>query len=285
MNDLFEFLESRKITEKDISGSHVSIDPKGKFLIENSDKRKFYCLYNNYRINNKNLSILEIQKNDEIPILVDIDLNKDFIDGCKKLNLYTIEDVNILVNIFQMVLKKIIKNLNEDDLCCFLFEKEPYVCEKNNNKIIKNGFHIQFPKIFLSKKEQELILYPLVKSELSNNICNITQNAIDDGIVRGKGTPWFLYGSGKGKKFQPYQLTKGFNKHGNMIDNFCSLLLDYPINDSYVHTTEYVTRHLPEIFSIDIHEKDDFLYTVKNEYVIEKEVITKPKKNQLYSFK
>ena len=64
MNDLFEFLDSKKVTDKDISPSHVSIEPKGKFLIEDNDKRKFYCLYNQYRINNENLSILEIQKND-----------------------------------------------------------------------------------------------------------------------------------------------------------------------------------------------------------------------------
>lgn len=279
MNDLFEFLDSKKITDKDISPSHVSMQPKGKFLIEDSDKRKFYCLYNQHRINNENLSILEIQKNDEIPILVDIDLNKKLEENFEKQKLYLLKDVNFLVNVFQLVLKKIIKNLNEDHLTCFLFEKEPYLCEKNNIKIIKNGFHIQFPKIFMSKKEQELVLYPMVKDELSNNLCNISVDAIDDGIVKGKGTPWFLYGSGKGKKYKPYMLTKAFNKYGEIVDNIYSLLLDYPINNIYMHTEEYVSRHLTEIFSIDISDKEEFLYTVKKEYSIENVEIIKPKKN------
>ena len=102
-------------------------------------------------------------------------------------------------------------------MCCFLFEKEPYVCEKNNNKIIKNGFHIQFPKIFLSKKEQELILYPLVKK--SYQIIFVISHKMQLMMVLlGKELGFFM-AQVKGK-FQPYQLTKGFNKHGNMIDNF-----------------------------------------------------------------
>ena len=46
---------------------------------------------------------------------------------------------------------------------CILLEKDPYIDDKNDTLYLKNGFHLHFPYIFLSKVDQEIHLLPRIR--------------------------------------------------------------------------------------------------------------------------
>ena len=134
--------------------------------------------------------------------------------------------VQNMISCVQNALKKVLENVNEENIGCFLLEKEkPYYCERTER--YKNGFHLHFPKIFLTRMQQEKNVLPHVLQELESiwktdhaSLPGPPQEIIDNSIYRGKGKCWFLLGSGKKK--MPYRLTAYFDNNGNqqVVENY-----------------------------------------------------------------
>lgn len=266
MEELNQFLESYRVTEKNIKITHIRVNPSGKFNISGEkDLIDFYNFYNKCLENNEKLCFLETQSNtNEIPIIIDIDLKSKENLGGKKL--YNLSQVKMIVNIYQSVLKMVIENCDQNDLICFLLEKPPYI----DKGVYKNGFHLHFPRIFVSRIEQEKVIYPIIKKELEK-VKDLLPSSelIDENILKGKGTPWCLYGSSKGQKYKPYKITMGYNSLGDEENDWISLLLDYSIYNKIDNDREYIKKHLPEIFSLHSFEenkKTEYFYKIKSIY-------------------
>ena len=85
-----------------------------------------------------------------IPILVDIDLK------VKKKTIIYRRNVEKTVEVYQNVIKDLIKNIDNSYLTCICLEKPGYM----SGNLYKNGFHLHFPKIFLQKRDHTDFLIP-----------------------------------------------------------------------------------------------------------------------------
>jgi len=258
--------------------SHVSLfQPKGKFLIE--DYKEFWTIYETY-YKQERLGIAEMPINMYLPVLIDVDLKIEIgeneeIEDDKKL--YTMEQAQKLVKIYQEVLNEILKNKKEKDLCCFLLEKKGYIIKKNGKKYFKNGYHVHFPKIFLSKQHQELFLIPRVRMECkklnSNEIplgCSSSENMIDMSYCRTHGAvPWLLYGCRKEYTSEPYIITKAFDENGRYYDDWWNVFEEYRWEEDLCwKTREELELHLPQILSIQPFLRQHYLYTLHDDVKI-----------------
>jgi hypothetical protein len=171
--------------------SHVSqIKPKGTFNFTKSNRNTmmdYYCdvVYN--ILNNNKEKYEEKKSNDEkeeihlgyaekpnpqsIPVIVDVDLKTIYqhkdrtIEEDEITPIYNEKHVTTIVQIFQNVIRNILKNCTEENLIAFILEKSPYLKEDQNGTVyIKNGFHIHFPYTFLNKETHQTHLIPRVRT-------------------------------------------------------------------------------------------------------------------------
>ncbi len=224
MSALHNFLSSHR---SQTHCSHTSTNPRGKYFIPENELDTFYKVYTNaFQTNKKSLSITEFSSNCYIPIIIDIDLKKEIDEDDSFYALYSNTNVADIVFCFIDVLKNILLNTNENDLCCFVMERDGYfVDQEGKKKYWKNGFHLHFPKIFLTRVQQEAILLPIVRETLrKRNVIlpnNLTADTIfDDSIYKGKGKPWYLYGSTKKEASQPYLCSYMFHGSKKMDMNW-----------------------------------------------------------------
>jgi phage/plasmid-associated DNA primase len=191
--------------------THVTMGGfKGKYYIDRLGRDEFFASYSN-EYKTHDLCIAECVQG-YLPVLVDIDIKLPLGDK-RRYSEYQLESI---VNDYQTVLKSIIKGCNEKHLICFVLEKPAYDTEKNT----KNGFHLHFPYVFLSKHEHEQHLIPRVK-----NIVNKSNIFADLGFEKSGDlidtcytrNPWLLYGSKKEEGKQPYVVTKIYNHEREVI--------------------------------------------------------------------
>ena len=200
-----------------------------------------------------------------LPVLADIDIkieNNDSIDINN--HLYTEKQVKQIINIYLDILKYILVDYKNEDLTCFLLEKEkPYVsgCQ------VKNGFHLHFPFIFMSNVDQDVHLIPRVirRVEEEKMFENIGYSHSGDVIDKSCSKKyWLIYGSRKDQKLSSYKLSKVFNYKGNEI-SLEDAMKGQPIYDTngdeinYEHPIDY---YLPRILSLHSPYKEQ--YEVKN---------------------
>jgi P4 family phage/plasmid primase-like protien len=192
----------------------------GKFYIENSKMEEFWDMYCNhvYSRGAMFMSGLSEKPNTYMPVLGDIDIQVGF-DETKEYNepLYITSQLKKIVSIYIDVLKFILQDIDYDNLVCFVLEKtKPYI----NGPIVKNGFHIHFPFLYLSQVDQEIHLVPRVIKEVEEQKLfeNIgyehSGDVIDKGVCKKH---WLMYGSRKDSKLEAYKLTTIFNYNCNEI--------------------------------------------------------------------
>lgn len=264
MSILQDFLNQHRVRDNG-QVTHTSIQPSGRYSISNEESRKFYYLYNQYISHNKGHTILEIPNSNYIPVIVDVDLKKE-VKTSDKISLYNEGHVSTIANAFMNVLKEILLNIKEDDLCCFLMEREGYTEQKgaNSKKYLKNGFHLHFPRIFLTKIQIEKIVIKKVKEYLKNtnavlpNGLNHT-NVLDESIYKGKGKPWFLYYSTKSSDMvpPPYSCSGVFTETGKRRDDWKQYL-----RESSFKLESNIEEKLVEIFSVRGEDKTEFYYEI-----------------------
>lgn len=278
MNNLYNYLITKK---SDTVMTHVSLfSPKGKFNIE--FKKEFWRLYN---LTETTKGIAELASYTKtLPILIDYDLKLENVNNIQFLQMedkfYTIEHVKNIVRIYQKVLREIIQDVKEEHLYCVLLEKKAYFWNNNNieeqNKYIKNGFHLHFPFIFLNKLNHEIDLLPRIKLEIkklnSNELptnMNSVESSIDKAYIKN---PWLLYGCKKENNMDPYTITKIFDEHSREIENWKLVFKDYILYDDdnvpIPINLNNLEEYLPQILSIYLNNRFEYLYQVKDNLIL-----------------
>ena len=64
-----------------------------------------------------------------------------------------------IVDCLFCVLKEVLLDQKEDDMCSFLLERTGYIEKKNSKKYYKNGFHIHFPRIWIIDEKSTGVYY------------------------------------------------------------------------------------------------------------------------------
>lgn len=207
--------------------THVSmIDPVGKYGLNRENFDEFWELYNNALWENGDDLIIGIGEKPEgyLPILCDIDIKKpeedienyEIIDN----HLYTKDNVNHVIEIYQKVLRDTLDCCSDDNLLCVVLEKDMYRINKGEKNFYKSGFHLHFPNCFLSKSEHENHIMPRVQNYLleedvfKNLDIEDSSTLLDIGWTKA---PWLLYGSRKGKDMKPYKISRIINSEGKEI--------------------------------------------------------------------
>lgn len=271
MQEIGQFLQEHKT---DYKPSIVSLFyPKGKFLIAPELIDQFWTLYCENYVDHK-LGLAENQITAHIPVLVDVDLKKETSDAST--GLYNMKHVQRLVQMYQKVLKEIVTGISDENLWCFLLEKPSYILKKGDKTFLKNGFHLHFPYLFLSRYDQEHHLLPRIRieckrlapSEFPSSVVT-PDTYIDKAYCKGQGIPWLLYGSRKDDTQSPYQVTTVFDPDGKPVDEWKRQLLDYNI---YTMDRKKINldlgnmeTHLPRIFSIIPNGRDEYIFDVSTD--------------------
>lgn len=235
--------------------THVSMgELTGTFCIQRDIIEKFYKAYNK----EKGVKGLAEKVQTFIPVLVDIDLNKEYKEDELILSLYNENQLISVVRDFQEVIKTIIEDYEDKHGVCCVLEKPSYnIIGKDGKTYIKNGFHLHFPYVFLEKRNHETYLMPRVKKLLDKGKAfkNLgIENASELYDCCYVNNPWLMYGSQKNKESGCYKLTKIYNDELEEI-TLEQAFKNYKIYDSNeceieMKTEKEIKYNLPRILSV-----------------------------------
>lgn len=147
-----------------------------------------------------------------MPVLGDVDIALPF-DEKKNydLPLYTSQHVQAIVEIYQSVLRYVVKDWTEQNITCFVLEKKkPY----RDNSRVKHGFHLHFPFLFLSNTDQEIHVAPRVRQDVEKAALFAGIGIEHSGETIDKNITskyWLMYGCRKRVDMEPYMVTKIFD--------------------------------------------------------------------------
>lgn len=245
-----EILEKMRVREKGAYHTHLTMGSKpGCYDMFRNNRDAFFEAYCQAIVENKQqLCILE-KPQSFVPVLADIDIKLPL--GSKLR--YTEYQVESLVRDYQEVLKSILNDFQEEHLICFVLEKESYDTENNT----KNGFHLHFPYVFLSKSDQENHLIPRVKNLVKKSNIFSSLGFEDSSVLIDAchtKNAWLMYGSSKDEKLKPYLLTKIYN-HDREIISLKEALRHYHIYDTDeedIKMTDKEEYYLPRVLSTSV---------------------------------
>ena len=170
-------------------------------------------------------------------------------------HIYNENHTKQVIQTYQSVLRNIVENCSDEKLICVLLEKPIYRITKNETTYAKNGFHLHFPYLFLSKVDQEVHLIPRVQDSLKELEVFSDLGIEDSGSLIDKSccrVPWLMYGSRKSEDKQPYVVTKIYNAESIEID-LETAFKRYRLFDKQEHLINIsgkVKEYLPRILSI-----------------------------------
>lgn len=238
--------------------THVSmIQPKGKFQFDRQGLEDFWTEYSNVleTVNNPLIGVAEKPQH-YLPVLGDIDIKVREIDGIDLGDhLYTDTHTRQVIEVYQSVLRNIVEECSDDNLICVLLEKPMYRITKNDITYAKNGFHIHFPNLFLSKVDQEVHLIPRVQDGLRELKTFEDLGFEDSGAMVDKAcckVPWLMYGSRKSEDMNPYLISRVINSEGDDIDleEAFKYYRLYDMREQLIKVSGNVRKYLPRILSI-----------------------------------
>lgn len=278
MANLVKFINDAR-TDDVYGHSHVLLGaPYGKINVSNGRMKEFWKLY----IENVHKIPLYLAERPmtEVPVLVDVDLKTRY-DPSQDINqhIYTEKQVRKVILEYQTVLKEqILENSSQESLVCVLLEKKPYIIESTGTKYVKNGFHLHFPKCFISSNVQEAYIIPIVKKNLTGLFDNLytieggnTNNHhldfIDAASIK---VHWLMYGSKK-PNFHPYLATKCF-AYGAIESDFETELGDYILpklsgDEKNTSCKGHVMELLPRILSTKLHGRQEYFWKSKSSVI------------------
>ena len=240
--------------------SHVSmIEPKGRYQFGRQDFEKFVTRYCEVIMTQED-PILGVAEKPQhyLPVLVDVDIKIELEDE-EEVNfvdhIYSEDQVKQVVEVYQSVLRKIVEECSDENLKCILLEKDIYYLNVKDKSYAKNGFHLHFPNLFLSKVDQEVHLIPRVQEMLKEMRTFENLGFEDSGLIIDKAcckVPWLMYGSRKSEDMKPYIVSKVFDSEGNEIgleEGFRSYQL-FDMQERLINVNGKVREYLPRILSI-----------------------------------
>ncbi len=246
--------------------THVSmIHPKGSFQFSRQDLEMFWDVYIKKLGEDPNMIVGVAEKPQHyLPVLVDVDLKiKDSDEVDYGDHLYTEEQVVSIVKIYQEVLRNIVDGCKNEHLTCILLEKPIYYLPTGEITYVKNGFHLHFPHIFLSKVDQEMHLIPRIHQKVKEEETFSNLGFEDSSTVIDKSyctVPWLLYGSRKSESMDTYSVTKVFDYECSEIDleKAFKHYKIYDINEQPINIRGHVREYLPRILSVIPYGRDNF---------------------------
>lgn len=302
---MYNFLKNNKTD--DIYYTHVSMDPqhKSKYRVDRDKIELFWKTYcdiiasksanaTSSGVSREQPTLAEAPES-YCPVVADIDIKVpeifletlgEFKNGEK---LYTDEIVQDVIQTYQNVLQKIVKDCSDQHLICVLLEKPMYTETKGGTKenpgttYVKNGFHLHFPYIVLRKQDLDTQLISQVISQLTiNRTFEIfgelkAEKYIDKSC--GKA-PWLMYGSTKNANATPYKVSKVFDANYNEI-SLQDAFNEYILLDSNERKIDFysdVEYYLPRLLSIHVGKN----YTNICELTHKTEILKLRKNNKAY---
>jgi len=238
--------------------THVSmVQPRGKFQFNRQKLEDFWSAYCKKIVDEEDAIIGVAEKPQHyLPVLADVDLKvKDIGEIEFGKHLYTKEHVAQVIEVYQSVLRNIVEGCTDDHLLCVLLEKPMYYISAGETSYAKNGFHLHFPNLFLSKVDQEVHLIPRVQDTVQNLQIFADLGFENSGSVIDKASctvPWLMYGSRKSEDMDPYKVTKVFNSEGvevSLEDAFKHYRI-YDNREKVISVRDNVKEYLPRILSI-----------------------------------
>ena len=250
--------------------THVSLcKPKGSYLFNREIFENFLNIHCQLMSDESNAGKFGIAESPQhvLPVIVDIDikiLDKDLEPSLQEKilrygkdleeHIYNKKHIIQIIEIFHSIFRQIIEDCNDTHLTCCLFEKKIYSVEKNGFTYYKNGFHLHFPYVFLTKTEHENYIIPRVKNAIkeleifADLGIEDSSSTYDDGIIQ---KPWLIYGNRK-EDSKPYLLTKVFDSEINEIDleEAFKYYQIYDIKEQIIDIRNKVKFYLPRILSI-----------------------------------
>uniref|UniRef100_A0A6C0J3J8 SF3 helicase domain-containing protein n=1 Tax=viral metagenome TaxID=1070528 RepID=A0A6C0J3J8_9ZZZZ len=212
LNDL---CNNNRIPKTQSEFSHVSLGGlivPGKFNFDKKNQQLLNKMLGKALDSGLIYSIAEMPK-DYGPVKADIDLNFPQ-DEFKEGRLYNNDTILQIIDIYRDAIKKYC-DVNDNNLNCFVFEKEAYHIKNGD---IKDGFHLIFPYLTLHKKIRHLIVNSVIEKvnekEMFSHLSN--PNAVDKQTV--SSNPWMMYGCAK-PNCNPYKLKKVLDKDNNEVNN------------------------------------------------------------------
>jgi len=281
-----DILKTNIVDDQDTTWhTHVSmVQPRGKFQFNRKTIESFWDVYSE-NMNSDSIPIVGIAEkpHNYTPVLVDVDLKiKENSNLQYGEHLYTEKHVKNIISIYQNILSDIVDDFGEKQLTCVLLEKPLYYISSGEERYVKNGFHLHFPYIFLSKVDQSIHLMPRVKKQVKEDSVFIDIGIEDSSSVIDScvGTvPWLLYGSRKNEDSEPYLLTKIYNNKLQKISKE-EAFNEYKIFDEEeepVNINNKIDFYIPRILSIIPYGRDTNDLKENLEYLSSKSI----KKNKL----
>lgn len=214
-NDLKRFLNDRKYNkDRHDTYTHTIISGygygPGSYYVAPDERHLLYKLLNKAIFEENGSICLTEKPTENSPLRIDVDFRYK---SNKTIREYTRNDIMAIVGTYNSNLIKYL-DIDEMALVSYIMEREePYVDQKNGKNVVKDGIHIFYPNIVLSKKQhstiRKLILPNLAKqlsTILEKNDLSI-DNVIDNNII---DVNWFLYGCTK-PNVKPYLLTRVYD--------------------------------------------------------------------------
>ncbi len=267
--------------------SHVSMmDPYGTFTLNRHILENFWeCYCTDIDNGEYKYGIAEVS-NQHMPVLVDVDLKiEEEKNPFESSKLYTIEQVEKIISIYHTVLKEIVDECDDTNLMCVLLEKNPYRATSGENMLIKNGFHLHFPNIFMDKKDQKMHLIPRVKKLVDDAKIFATLGKERSGDVIDEGylnVRWLMYGSKKSEQMEPYIITKIYNSSMKEL-TLNAAFMYYNVfdkNEKVIQIRDNIKYYLPRILSIVPANRISLIKDVKSGIVPSFDQIKKNAKDQ-----
>lgn len=198
MNNIKKFMEYMKehqiINNKEKKITHTTMNPPGKYNIEDKEYEEFIKLYS--KVLFRKLSIIERPKENGV-LLIDIDMRFK-----EKERQYKKEDINKIIEAINKVLMRYYKMKLKHTLS-FVFEKSKPTHDEKNNEY-KDGFHIIYPYLITNKEMRYMIIEEakkIIKEEKSYEhlecVNDFDKDVFDTSIVEANGI--MMYGSRKPK--------------------------------------------------------------------------------------
>ena len=238
--------------------THVSmVGTKGRFQFNRQGMEELWETYTNI-ITNTPESHLGLAEKPQfyLPVLADIDIavREDSVGNYGE-KLYSEEQVENVIGVYQKVLKNIVEDCTDDDLTCVLLEKPMYRKNVGGVEFLKNGFHLHFPNIFLNRTSQDAHVIPMVKEILNNDQTFSDLGFENSGDVIDKAccsVPWLMYGSKKTESQQPYKISRIYNAELDTIsmeEAFAQYQI-YNHRERLIKISGNVEKYIPRILSI-----------------------------------
>lgn len=265
--------------------SHVSMmDPYGTFQLNRHVLEEFWdCYCNEISSGHYKYGIAEVS-DQHMPVLVDVDLKiEEDNNPFDTSSLYTKQQVEEIVKIYYSVFREIIDDCDNDNLMCVVLEKNPYRDASGENILIKNGFHLHFPNLFMDKKDQKIHLIPRVKKLLDETKMfaaigkQKSGDAIDDSYLTVR---WLMYGSKKSEQMEPYTVSRIYNHEMKEI-SLEAAFAHYTIfdkNEKAINIRGRVKHYLPRILSVSPSNRISLIKEIRSGIVPTFEQIKKTAK-------